>query len=214
MLPLRSPLAKLADLRPAGPVLSAALLSSLSPLAAQALQPVATEAPVLEVQSDLVAPSPDAGSTATLAPGLAAPAAAVAQRSTLWVRRGAAAVGLGVQAAQAHGSASYSSLTPFSAGGDRAGLAPANLVVGMALETSARSRLVVDTPLLPAPRLDDSLNPGTSTREVRLGLQVKPADPLKSLRGGQLFKLELSTRSQLALKPRSGGMMMSYSAKF
>lgn len=211
MLPLRSLLPNFATTRHGRQALAASMVSAACPMVAHALQPEVGEAPALEVRSELVVPQADSG--AAFVPGQAS-AARVAQRSSVWARRGAAAVGLGVQTPQAPGSANYGALAASTVSSDRVSLAPANLVVGMSLDTSTRSRLVVDTPVLPAPRLDDSLNPAANSREVRVGLQIKPADPLKSLRAGQLFKLELSTRSQLALKPRSGGMMMSYSAKF
>jgi hypothetical protein len=210
MLPLRFLVSKLPPARALRRSLWRCGLIAACPLAAHALQPVAGEEAALEVRSEVVAASPEATPLAFSTPGLQS---TTALRSTVWARRGTAAVGLGVQAQQAPGAASPSALAPTS-GLDRAALAPAHLFVGMALETSERSRLVVDTPLLPAPRPDDSLNPASGRREVRVGLQIKPADPLKSLRAGQLFKLELSTRSQLSLKPRSGGLMMSYSAKF
>lgn len=209
MLPLRFLSTPRSSVR-AACMVGAVSAAAACPLAARALQPVAEQAQVLEVQSEWVPQPTNAPEARSLAPGQAV-AATLAQRHTLWARRGAAAVGLGVQSAAPSGPAG---LAPAAGTADRASLAGSHLVVGMALETSARSRLVVDTPLLPAPRLDDSLHPAANGREVRVGLQIKPADPLKSLRAGQLFKLELSTRSQLALKPRSGGVMMSYSAKF
>lgn len=212
MLPLRFPPAK-PTRAPASWRVAAAALVAGCPLAAHALQPAVSQAPTVEVQNEWVPPQVDAPQASSLVPGQGVEAA-VAQRSTLWARRGRAAVGLGVQSPLPAGPAGYNALAPAAPQAERASFAGSNLVVGMALVTSERSRLVVDTPLLPPPRLDDSLNPAVNSREVRVGLQIKPADPLKSLRAGQLFKLELSTRSQLALKPRSGGVMMSYSAKF
>lgn len=212
MLPLRSLPAK-PTRSPARWLAAVAALVAGCPLAAHALQPAVSQAPAVEVQNEWVPPQGDAPQVSSLTPGQGMEAAA-AQRSTLWARRGMAAVGLGVQSPLPAGPSGYNALAPAASQAERASFAGSNLVVGMALVTSERSRLVVDTPLLPAPRLDDSLNPTANNREVRVGLQIKPADPLKSLRAGQLFKLELSTRSQLALKPRSGGVMMSYSAKF
>ncbi|HSI56092.1 MAG TPA: hypothetical protein VLA16_00960 [Ideonella sp.] len=101
------------------------------------------------------------------------------------------------------------------AGGDRANPASPSLLVGVALSTGPRSRLVLDTPLpYRSSPAGNSLNPTAGGREVRLGLVIKPADPLQTLRAGQLFKVELSGRSQVALKPRSGGVALSYSGKF
>lgn len=195
--------------RPAWVVSMACLCT---PMASQALD-VAVAEPVsrIEMRSEIV---PGTGSAAAGGSNSrsSVPQAAMlsgAVRNTAWVRQGNAAVGVGVEAPMGTVGNSLSS----GAGGSRADAVTPNLLVGVAVQATPRSRLVVDTPVNYR-NTANSLNPNEGGREVRVGLVIKPADPLKNLRAGQLFKLELSGRSQLAVKPRSGGVAVSYSSKF
>lgn len=209
-LPARRPASGRNALRCAG--LVAGMCCVVSPMA-WAIGPVAMTDTSVEVRSELVPASADSrgGTSGSVSSVPQAAALSGAVRNTVWARRGAAAVGVGVESAMG----SVSGLLSAGASGERANLVSPNLLVGVAVNTGPRSSLVLDTPLAYRnTAADTSLNPTEAGREVRLGLVIKPADPLRNLRAGQLFKLELSGKSQLALKPRSGGVAVSYSNRF
>ncbi|MDN3920641.1 hypothetical protein [Roseateles violae] len=126
-----------------------------------------------------------------------------ARQTMLWAERQHWALGVGVEQRLRFDGAMR--LRPFEGQQPRDG----GLVVGLALNTGPQTQLSVQTPLLPAPRLQFSpsgepLPAGDGSRELRMGLEFRSTDRLKDLRRGLLMKVELSNQTTLALKPRAG----------
>lgn len=81
-------------------------------------------------------------------------------------------------------------------------------VFGLRADLSQRASVIYEriSPAVPPPGLDAGL-PGE-----RLALEFKSSDPASLYRG--LVRLQLSSSSSLLLRPRGGGMMMSWRANF
>lgn len=92
-------------------------------------------------------------------------------------------------------------------------LRPLRPVLGVRTDLSMQTRLVYEVRGAAAPVSGINL-PGATENEVRLALEFKPAhNPAQNFSNG-LFRVQLSNTSMLQLRPRSGGMVMSYRSQF
>ena len=90
---------------------------------------------------------------------------------------------------------------------------PLRPVVGLRANVSDQTRLVYEVRGA-ASTLPSTAVLGATEREARLALEFKSArNPVQNLRNG-LFRVQLSNTSALFLKPRSGGMVVSYRSQF
>ena len=92
-------------------------------------------------------------------------------------------------------------------GVEQRGAYEGGMLMGVSLATSARSHLVVQTPLLSSrpvggPPLNDSQMQQDQQRQVRVGLVFNTAKQYSDLRKG--LRMELSNQSSLTVKPRGG----------
>jgi hypothetical protein len=102
----------------------------------------------------------------------------------------------------------------------------ASMVVGVGLTspragTGSTARLVVQAPLTrradaawTAPAQAVTTDPNGVPSRMRVGLVLRPADPLAELRGGTLTKVQLSGHMALSLRPRAGGVWLSLNGKW
>jgi hypothetical protein len=164
---------------------------------------VAGSASLGVVELERVDPLVDAptASTARLYRVDASPVAAVSKelRTRWWLGGGGSGLGAGADWAA----------TPVGAA-----LRPWRPVLGLRAALTPQTRLLYEwrAPAA-APWAVDGL-PGASQREVRVVMEFKSArNPAQSLRHG-LFRVQLSNSSALWLKPRSGGLVVSYRAQF
>ncbi len=91
-------------------------------------------------------------------------------------------------------------------------LRPWRPVVGVRANMGEQARLVYELrgPASPSP----ALGAAAGDNEARVALEFKSAtNPAQNLRNG-LFRVQLSNSSSLFLKPRSGGMVVSYRSQF
>ena len=93
----------------------------------------------------------------------------------------------------------------------------ANVLVGVAVNTGANAQLSWQRQLhsmAPAnPALADpnaTQNPG----EVRLALTMRKRDALSDIRRGTLMKMELSSGSALAIRPKHGRLALTYTSQW
>lgn len=120
---------------------------------------------------------------------------------------------------------SPSPLTGQALGGAQAA-GQASMVLGLGLSrpqpgTGSAARLVVQAPLTPrderpwaAPAQAAITDPNGVPPRMRVGLVLRPADPLAELRGGTLTKVQLSGHMALSLRPRAGGVWLSLNGKW
>lgn len=134
-------------------------------------------------------PLATAGPTSAL--GVWAGRSTIAQQTMLWVEppQGRLSLGVGVEQRASR------SLAPAVAG----------VLVGVALTTSQRSQLTLQTALLNASRPSSDelwMPPGSETREVRMGLLFHTSNRYAQLRRG--VRVELSGQTTLSFRPRGG----------
>jgi len=132
-------------------------------------------------------------------PGAWADSSNSARQRMVWLqsRRSALALGLGVeQRGPYRGGVAYGP-------SENTGFQPAGMLLGLSLDTGARSRLILQTPLLTAPRsaADEALLPAPE-RELRMGMVFHASKPYADLRRG--LRVELSGQTTLSFRPRSG----------
>lgn len=119
-------------------------------------------------------------------------------RTRWWVGRGAGSVGAGADWAA----------TPA-----RSTLRPWRPVLGLRADLGERTRVIYEVRGAASPWASTGL-PGAENQEVRVALEFKSArNPAQNLRNG-LFRVQLSNTSALWLKPRSGGLVISYRSQF
>lgn len=134
---------------------------------------------------------------------------------SLWAGRGPINVGLQWQG-PLHpvppGFAS-TSLVPPQAGRNPLyhGNGRAELHMGVALNLSERARVELTHPLKNQATPIDPLAPPLAN-DMRLSLELRPSKPLAGLRSG--LRVELSRQSMLTVKPRGGGLGISYNSTF
>ena len=148
---------------------------------------------------DPLVEAPD-GSTARLYRIDQTPSAAVSEelRTRWWLGDGAGSIGAGADWAA----------TPVGSS-----LRPWRPVVGLRADVSARTRLIYEVRGAAAPWASAAL-PGAANQEVRVALEFKSArNPAQNLRNG-LFRVQLSNTSALMLRPRGGGLVVSYRSQF
>lgn len=126
--------------------------------------------------------------------GLAAGVSPNARQTMVWMRPREGALGLGLGVEQRDGMA---------AGGAPA-MRQAGLLVGVSLATGQRSELVLQTPLLNAPRPmpEPGLASAHEARQLRMGLVFDSSKPYDDLRRG--VRVELSGQTTVSFKPRGG----------
>lgn len=96
------------------------------------------------------------------------------------------------------------------------GWRPVRPVMGVRASMTERTRLVYEVrgPAVSSSSAASSLLPGVADNETRLSLEFRSApSAAQHLRNG-LFRVQLSNSSALLLKPRSGGVLVSYRAQF
>lgn len=127
------------------------------------------------------------------------PSSAVSEelRTRWWLGNGRSSVGAGADWAA----------TPVGSS-----LRPWRPVLGLRTEVSSHTRLIYEVRGAAAPWA--STLPGAANQEVRVALEFRSArSPAQNLRNG-LFRVQLSNTSALMLKPRSGGLVVSYRSQF
>lgn len=140
------------------------------------------------------------GSTARLYRLDGTPSAAVSEelRTRWWVGHGVGSIGAGADWAA----------TPA-----RSALRPWRPVLGLRADGGARTRLIYEVRGAAAPWASAGW-PGANAQEVRVAMEFKSArNPAQNLRNG-LLRVQLSNTSALMLKPRSGGLVVSYRSQF
>lgn len=93
------------------------------------------------------------------------------------------------------------------------GLRPLRPVLGVRANMSERTRVIYEVrgPAASAPSVP---LPGAGDQEARLALEFRKAkSPAQDLRNG-LFRVQLSNSSSWVLKPRKGGLLVSYRSQF
>lgn len=122
----------------------------------------------------------------------------------VWVGAGRASIGVGVAGTVPSPGTplAFASLRPLSA-------QPAtSMIVGLRYQVTDRSRLYVDTASLGAARLQPDA-------DVRMGVEFKSArSNALSLARGTLFRVQWSSRSQVSLRLRSGGLRVVLRSEF
>lgn len=134
---------------------------------------------------------------------------------SLWAGRGPVNIGLQWQGPlQPVPSGSVStSLVPRQAGRHPLyhGNGRAELSMGVAVDLSERARVELTHPLKNQATPVDPLAPPVAN-DMRLSLELRPNKPLSGLRSG--LRVELSRQSTLSVKPRGGGLGISYNSTF
>lgn len=158
--------------------------------------------PTTRMELERVDPQVDAptGSTARLyrIDGTPAPAMSEELRTRWWVGNDIGGVGAGADWAAVPGGSP---------------LRPWRPVLGMRAEVANGTRLLYEVRGAAAPWASPTL-PGAENQEVRVALEFKKAkSSARNLRDG-LFRVQLSSTSTLAFRPRGGGMVVSYRAQF
>ncbi len=164
----------------------------VSPALAQDLsERVALDGSVLRLSVNQGEPLATSGAVPALGPG--ALASSSARQTMVWMRPRAGALGLGLGVEQREG------LLPANGGARQAGL-----LVGVSLATGQRSELVLQTPLLNAPRTvpEPGLASADEARQLRMGLVFDSRKPYEDLRRG--VRVELSGQTTVSFKPRGG----------
>lgn len=161
-----------------------------------------TSAPAARLEIERVDPLVDApgGSTARLYRLDRTASAAVSDelRTRWWLGRGAGSIGAGADWAA----------TPA-----RSALRPWRPVLGLRADVGDHARLIYEVRGAAAPWASTGL-PGAESQEVRVAMEFKSArSPAQNLRNG-LLRVQLSNTSALMLKPRSGGLVVSYRSQF
>ncbi|MBL8302375.1 MAG: hypothetical protein JNM26_06345 [Ideonella sp.] len=119
-------------------------------------------------------------------------------RTRWWVGNGIGSIGAGADWAA----------TPA-----RSALRPWRPVLGVRADVGARTRLIYEVRGAAAPWASTGL-PGAESQEVRVAMEFRSApSAAQNLRNG-LFRVQLSNTSALMLKPRSGGLVISYRSQF
>lgn len=91
-------------------------------------------------------------------------------------------------------------------------LRPLRPVLGLRAEVSTQTRFIYEV-RGPASSLANGV-PGATDPEMRMALEFKSApSAARNFRNG-LFRVQLSNSSALTLRPRSGGMVVSYRSQF
>lgn len=131
---------------------------------------------------------------------------------SLWAGRGPFNVGLQWLGPLQPGLAS-TSLVPTQAGRNPLyhGNGRAELHMGVAVDLGERARIELTHPLKNQATPLDPLGP-PEINDMRLSLELRPSKPLSDLRSG--LRLELTRQSMLTVRPRSGGVGISYNSKF
>lgn len=130
--------------------------------------------------------------------GTPAPANSEQLRTRLWVGNGIGSLGAGADWAAVPGGSP---------------LRPWRPVLGVRADVSTQTRLVYEVRGAAAPWATPGL-PGAENQEMRVALEFKSAkSQARNLRDG-LFRVQLSSTSMLSLRPRGGGMVVSYRSQF
>lgn len=163
---------------------------------------VITAHAVGQVEVERVDPAVDAptASTARLYRIDATPAAAVSEelRTRWWLGGPHAGIGAGADWAA----------TPVGSS-----LRPWRPVFGMRADVGPQTRLLYEVRAAAAPWATTGLREA-GRQEVRVALEFKSArNPAQNLRNG-LFRVQLSNSSALFLRPRGGGLVISYRSQF
>lgn len=130
------------------------------------------------------------------------------ERSMLWAARGRWAVGLGVQ----QPSLSVSPAAGPDAQANTLGRRDEAVVLGLALATSASTRLTVQAPWPVRDLMGGDIAP--EVRQARIGLSFQVADPYRELRRGSLMKVELASQTSLSLRPRKGRLALTLTRRW
>ena len=158
--------------------------------------------PTTRIEMERVDPQVDAptGSTARLyrIDGTPSPATSEELRTRWWFGNGVGSLGAGADWAAVPGGSP---------------LRPWRPVLGVRAEVSTQTRLVYEVRGAAAPWATPGL-PGAENQEMRVALEFKSAkSQARNLRDG-LFRVQLSSTSMLSLRPRGGGMVVSYRSQF
>jgi hypothetical protein len=131
-----------------------------------------------------------------------------ATQTMAWARRDRVALGLGVEQR-------WPTSAEVQGYGPQPAAREANLLVGVAVDAGANAQLSWQRQLhsIAPPNPADpnaTQNPG----EVRLALTMRKRDALSDIRRGALLKMELSSGSALAIRPKHGRLALTYTSQW
>jgi hypothetical protein len=152
--------------------------------------------------------TPVVGAFTGQAPGAGAPAFQSATQTMAWARRDRLAFGLGIEQR-------WPTSAEVQGFGPRPAARDATVLVGLAVDTGPNAQLSWQRQLhsiaSPNPADPNAMqNPG----EVRLALTMRKRDALRDIRRGTLMKMELSSGSALAIRPKHGRLAITYTSQW